>query len=131
MMEGAKAAPVARPFHVLATDGGPHPASKWAALTAELIVQPRPDALPEAKAQIHNLQLRIQDVLFAVFYEVAADTSQLEMILIASQASRRVLDIASETQWAETFSAAPIRVAIEELILRNLATANDIALKVE
>ncbi len=128
--------PVTATFHVgemavMVTDGGAHPAKQWAITTALMIVKPRSDASVEARAEVRNLQLRIAGELVGVFEEVKAATSATEIVVITSQAARRIGDLAGGTQWADLFTAPPIQTAIEELIRRNLASAQDIALKVE
>lgn len=131
MMNGVDGRFQAGTLYVLATDNGCHPAIKWANVTAKMIVKPREDASVEARAQIANLQLRIAEVLLGVFEEVQASTSPTEIIVITSQASRAIADITAETQWHDIFSAEPIQLAIEELIRRNLASSNEIALRME
>lgn len=130
-METVQATHIARPFHVLITNEGVHPAAKWAKLTAALIVEPRTDAMPDARAEIENLKLKIEQVLIGVFNEVGTASSQREIVVLVFQASGRIAEVAASTKWAEIFAAAPIRAAMEELILRNLASVNEIALRTE
>jgi len=118
-------------LHVLATDGGNHPAVKWASVTSQMIVKPREDASVEARAQIANLQLRIAEILVGVFEEVKASTSAYEILVITNQASRAIAEISTNTQWHDVFAAEPIQAAIEELIRRNLASSTEIALRME
>ncbi len=130
-MEGAQSRFQASPFHVLVSNEGTHKSREWASLTAGLIVQPSTEASIEARAQISNLQLRIEEELVSVFEEVDAATSQSEVVVITSQAVNRIVDLTHDTKWAAIFNSKPIRESIEELIMRNLASACDIALKVE
>jgi hypothetical protein len=130
-MKGVEAQYIAAPFHVLATNNGPHPALKWAELTARLIVEPRSDATVEARAQISNLRTKIEKELVAIFHEVNAGSSPMEVIMVTSQGSKRIIDLAAGTPWSEDFAAAPIQSAIEDLILRNLSSAHEIALMTE
>ena len=131
MMNGVNGHSQAGTMHVLATNGGAHPAIKWAAITSKMIVKPREDASIEARAQISNLQLRIAEVLVGVFEEVKASTSPYEIIAITNQASRAIADLAGQTPWHDVFEAQPVQLAIEELIRRNLASSNEIALRME
>lgn len=122
---------VAAPFTVMKTDDGGHSAEYWAATTANLILSPDKEASLEARAQIHNLKRNITDELIGTFNEAKASVSATDIIIIASQASRRVIDIAQPTAWAHIFASAPIRAAIEDLIRRNLASSCEIALYTE
>lgn len=131
MMDGVQSHYGAAQLLVLATDGGVHPARKWAVATASMIVKPREDASVEARAQIYNLLLQIEDILVQVFEEVKSATSPMDVMIITSQASGRIAEIASSTQWADVFAAPPIRAAIDELVRRNLASAADLALRAE
>lgn len=131
MIDGAETTFIAAPFTVLVTSEGPHPAQKWAEATARLIVEPREEASIESRAQISNLRLKIEKELVAVFNEVRSASSPLDVLMVTSQGSKRIVDLASKTPWAADFAAEPIQFAIEELILRNLTSAQEIALMTE
>lgn len=130
-MDGVQARFHAGQLHIMATDEGIHPARKWAAITAKLILAPSKIATIEAIAEVYNLRQKIEDELVGVFEEAKVATSASEIVIITSQASGRIIDIASGTKWAMEFAATPTRAAMEELIMRNLASATNIALRTE
>ncbi len=130
-MIGAEGGTAAGRVAVLVTDGGAHPATKWAMATAEGIVSIDSDMEPAKKQLAFNLRRDIAKTLRASFEEVRSDCTMDQIETLTVQAWSRIADLAQPTPWAIWFNDAAIADQMKVVIRRNLFSAAEIALELE
>lgn len=131
-MLSAQTTHVARPLIVLKTDGrNNHAATAWASAVASGMVSFDPGMPLARRSQAVLLHAKLERMLVEAFHEVTPLSSMGYISALAQTCMARVEEIFAPTPWAFQASAPQIRAEFERYITRNLASAADIAVKME
>lgn len=131
----------------LITNGGPHPADKWAAVVASKIVgfiqideQSNSEAATAARKAKPRFAIAISDAVEPVFEQVMqSEKSKVEAGAITarndafqvsdqvSQAFDAVISAASTTPFSEHFKLADVREIVRNIVTQNILDAANIS----
>jgi hypothetical protein len=124
---------------ILITDGGPHPADKWAVVTAEHIFQIGPGVTGDKMLAAKKFQITIAEILMP-HHQGVQDDAQVSLkadavahmataydpLAKAQAACAAIVSAAAATPWAEHFAKPEVQQAVIQEIGNHFATAEHI-----